>query len=176
MNLSTTLKSGADTDDCSAPSKSSIEVLIVYDNERTRARALRTQAHLIKELGTSFRLHFTSWSFKSLWHPKMMQMATTAASKADIIIFSVLQGRDLPHMVKKWIEDWTPLRNGDQPTVLALLETFNPFAPRTSIARSFLGEAARRSGVDFISCASDRDREPSFTLSACPSDSQKQPC
>lgn len=150
-----------------------IEIVIIYDDERTRARALRAQAHLMQEFGSSLRLHFSSFSFKSLWHPKMMRMATKAAIEADIIIFSVLLGRDLPQLVKSWIEEWATVSNRVRPTALALLETASPVAPRTSVARFVLGETARRCGMDFVASSSDEDRESSDALRDCLRDSNK---
>lgn len=133
--------------------RSEIGVLIVFEDERTRERAQHTQSHLIQTFGPSFRLHFTWWAFKSLWHPKMLLMATQAACRAHVIILSVVQGRDLPQMVKTWLEQWASGREDCEPAALGLLETANPFVRQISLIRPFLRELARKAAVDFISDA-----------------------
>lgn len=156
-------------DELAAPDRSEMGVLVVFDDERTRARALHTQSHLIQTFGSTFRLHFSWWAFKSFWHPKMLLLATRAACRAHVIILSVVQGRDLPQMVKSWLERWASGREGCQPAALGLLETAHPYVRQISLIHPFLRELACKAGVDFISDADSAVTEEGPGFDALPS-------
>ena len=91
---------------------------------------------------------------KSLWHPKMLRMAAEAAVNAEIIVFSLLAGGDMPQAVKNWLEKGLVNTPGNRVCLLALLETGGTLMPRLSSAEVYLSSLSSKIGVDCL-CYSD---------------------
>ncbi len=102
--------------------RSTVRILIVYEDHLNRDRARQMQEELIQRLGRSFDFSVSWWRLKSLWHPKMLRMATDDATKTDIIMFSLRSGGELPQAVKKWINSVID-NSRRRVSLLALLET-----------------------------------------------------
>jgi hypothetical protein len=112
------------------------------------------QEQLTRQLGHSFTFSVSWWSLKSFWHPKMRQVAADAIAKADIILFALLSGGELPQALTKWIEERLLHKTTHRVTLLALLETGGMIVPRLSSAEIYLSHLASEAGVDCL-CYSD---------------------
>lgn len=131
-----------------------IKIFVVYDDDLSRDRARHMEEDLGRRLGCSFNISISSWKLKSLWHPKMLQTATDAAAKAEIILFSLLSGRDLPQAAKNWLENGLITNPAHKTCLLALLETGGVLMPRLSPAEVYLSNLSSKVGVDCL-CYSD---------------------
>jgi hypothetical protein len=112
------------------------------------------QEQLTRQLGHSFTFSVSWWSLKSFWHPKMRQVAADAIAKADIILFALLSGGELPQALTKWIEERLLHKTTHRVTLLALLETGGMIVPRLSSAEIYLSHLASQARVDCL-CYSD---------------------
>jgi hypothetical protein len=141
--------------------KSTVRILIVYEDDFNRDRARQMQEELTQRLGRSLDFSLSWWKLKFLRHPKMLQMATDDATRKDIIMFSLRSGSELPQAIKKWINSVI-----DNPrhrvSLLALLETGGAIAPRVSRTEIFLNHLSSRVGVDTL-CYSDGLPSARFT-------------
>jgi len=112
------------------------------------------QEELTKRLGRSFNFSVTWWSLKSLWHPKMLRVAADAVAQADIMLFALLSGGELPQSLTKWIRERLLHNTTHRVSLLALLETGGVIVPRLSSAEIYLSRLASEAGVDCL-CYSD---------------------
>ncbi len=81
-----------------------IKIVILYDDDASRQRALCGEKRLVSLLGPACDLQFVWWRFNSLRHPETVRRASNAAEEAQVIIFSVHASEDLPKVVKDWLE------------------------------------------------------------------------
>ncbi len=131
-----------------------IKMFTVYEHDLNRNRARLMQEELTNRLGRSFDFSVTWWSLKSLWHPKMLRVAADAVAQADIMLFALLSGGELPQSLTKWIEARLLHNTKHRVSLLALLETGGMIAPRLSSAEIYLSHLATKAGVDCL-CYSD---------------------
>jgi hypothetical protein len=134
--------------------KSAVKIFVVYDSDLSRDRARQMENDLGRRLGCSFDFSVSSWKLKSLWHPKMVRMAADAAAKAEIILFSLVSGGELPQAVKNWLGNVLINNPAHKVCLLALLETGGTFGPRLSPAEVYVSNLSSKIGVDCL-CYSD---------------------
>jgi hypothetical protein len=132
------LVSASHTSAATASRKPAVKIFVVYDSDLSRDRVRQTQEELGRRLGCSFTFSISAWKLKSLWHPKMLRMATEAAINAEIILFSLFSGGDLPHAVKNWLEKGLINTPAHRVCLLALLETGSTLMPQLSPAEVYL--------------------------------------
>lgn len=133
--------------------RSTVRILIVYEDDLNRDRTRQMQKELIQHLGRSLDFSLSWWKLKFLRHPKMLQMATDDATRTDIIMFSLRSGGELPQAIKKWINSVID-NSRRRLSLLALLETGGAIMPRVSRTEIFLNHLSLRVGVDCL-CYSD---------------------
>ncbi len=131
-----------------------IRIFAVYEHDLNRKRAQLMQEELTRRLGHSLNFSVSWWRLKPFWHPKMRQLAADAIAKADIILFSLLSGGELPPALTKWIEEQLLHNATHRASLLALLETGGMIVPRLSSAEIYLSHLASKAGVDCL-CYSD---------------------
>jgi hypothetical protein len=112
------------------------------------------QEELTRRLGRSFTFSVSWWRLKSFWHPKMRQVAADAIAKADIILFALFSGGELPQALTRWIEERLLHKTTHRSALLALLETGGTIAPRLSSAEFYLRHLSSKAGLDCL-CYSD---------------------
>ncbi len=108
------------------------------------------QEELTRRLGQSFNFSVSWWRLKSFWHPKMRQVAADAISKADIILFALRPGGELPQTLTEWIEERLFHKTTQRVALLALLETGGMIVPLLSRAEMCLRHLASRAGMDCL--------------------------
>lgn len=131
-----------------------IRIFTVYEHDLNRNRAQLMQEELTRRLGHSFSFSVSWWKLKSLWHPKMLQLAADAVAQADIMLFALLSGGELPQTLTKWLEKTLQHSAPHRVSLLALLETGGMIVPRLSSAEICLSRLARQAGLDCL-CYSD---------------------
>ena len=131
-----------------------IRIFTVYEHDLNRNRAQLMQEELTRRLGRSFNFSVSWWRLKSLWHPKMLRVAADAVAQADIMLFALLSGGELPQTLTKWLEETLLHNTTHRVSLLALLETGGMIVPRLSSAEIYLSRLASEAGVDCL-CYSD---------------------
>jgi hypothetical protein len=129
-------------------SNPSFNVLIAYQDLETGKHAKRTYDYLQANLGRECVLSNQMWKFDVLGIPKLREIAVKDALTADIIIISSY-GDDLPEPVTKWIESWL-MHGTDALALVALFAGAEESAGGTLRTRAYLGEVARRAGLEFF--------------------------
>lgn len=123
-------------------------VLIAYEDFETGKHAKKTYDFLHENLRRECALTNQMWKFDVLGIPKLREIAVRDAVAADIIIISC-HGEELPEHVRKWIESW--LMEGTHALALvALFERADASISTPFSTRSYLGDVARRGGMEFF--------------------------
>ena len=102
------------------PVRRTFQIVIVYENLVSAARALRACEFLRTEIGDSVSLEVNVWIMGMLVDGDCRRVAATAASLADVIMVSASGREEIPDAFRQWVETWLQLDHGSQPAVFSL--------------------------------------------------------
>ena len=128
-----------------------LNVALVYEDSIAGSRALRTFRNLF-DTGADpveFNLH-NAWKFDFLRIQRLREAAIAETVRADLVIISMGDARELPPPVKDWLEASLEQRDGD-PGALVLLHEARRRDESTPLpVETHLAECAGRAGMDFF--------------------------
>jgi hypothetical protein len=127
-------------------------VVVIYETPAVREQAVRFCERLAAEQ-KSGALEMNWWSFQLLSHPAMRTDAVVKAAAADVVVFAMHAGGDLPEEIKLWIEHWLNKRGEREGALVGLMKPEEP-AEMASFREIYLRHAARRAGMDYLSHSS----------------------
>ena len=124
-----------------------LSVLIVYEDHATRDRAMSTCDSLVRKHWADFEFNFSWWKFAYLRDSAIAAAAAEAARNANVVIFSAHIGKELPPVVKSWVEKWASKREGQKGALVALIG-----APEDSMTPThyYLRNVALRTKMDYL--------------------------
>lgn len=140
----------ARSQESSSSSRRWLHVAVLYGDPTSRDRAAQAERRLISTLAPIVDLRFAWSSIKCLFHPGVLPLATRALRTADIILFSITAGENLPLPVRAWLETELSGRNGVSCALLALIEPATTRREQPSPLHTFLRELAQQCGFDFL--------------------------
>jgi hypothetical protein len=126
-------------------------IAIIYETPAIREHAVRFCERLA-EKQKSPGLEMNWWSFQVLGHPALRTDAVEKAACADVVVFAMNAGGDLPEEIKWWIEHWLNKRGEREGALVGLLQREEP-RDIASFREIYLRHAARRAGMDYLSHA-----------------------
>jgi hypothetical protein len=127
-------------------------VVVVYETPAIREHAMQFCERLAGECECTPVSEMSWWSFHLLALPPEATDAAQKAADADVVVFAMKAGGDLPHEVKLWIENWLNRRGEREGALVGLLarEASYDIAPFREI---YLRHIARRASMDYLSHA-----------------------
>jgi hypothetical protein len=127
-------------------------VVVVYETPAIRKHAMQFCERLAGECECTPVSEMIWWSFHVLALPAEGRDAAQRAANADVVVFAMKAGGDLPHDIKLWIENWLNRRGEREGALVGLLasEVSHDIAPFREI---YLRHIARRAGMDYLSHA-----------------------
>lgn len=127
-------------------------VVVIYETPAIREHAVRFCERLTHECDPGPISEIDWWSFRLLDHPVASGDAARKAAEADVVVFAMDAGGDLPEAMKLWMENWLNRRGEREGALVGLLarEAPHDIAPFREI---YLRHAARRAGMDYLSHA-----------------------
>jgi hypothetical protein len=135
----------------------SIAAVAVYEDSSTRVRVEEFCRELGRELGERCDLAKEMWPISELRVPQLRTIASTEASKADLVIVSVHCGESLPDEMKAWLEGLLkhkPRRHG------VLLGLFDPvYNGPSSALQATLKTVAEKGGMEFLAQTDDSPQD-----------------
>jgi len=140
--------------DVSPAARPVIRILVIYEHDLNRDRVGVLQEELTRRLGRSFKFLFSWWKLESLLRSQMLKVATDYIGEADIVLFSLVSGGELPRTLTKWIERKFLDNTARRVSLLALVETGGVMVTRLSPAEIYLSSLSEKAGVDCL-CYSD---------------------
>lgn len=127
-------------------------VVVVFETTAIREHAVQFCERLAGECECTPVSEMNWWPFHLLGLPAEGGEAAQKAADADIVVFAMKAGGDLPHEIKLWMENWLNRRGEREGALIGLLarEVHHDIAPFREI---YLRHIARRAGMDYLSHA-----------------------
>ena len=126
-----------------------LSIVVVYQDGLTRHWAAELWDRVGSLLGGGGVCR-QSWKIRDLSQPCSFSGAVRAATKADVLMVSVRDARELPLELESWIECWLPGREGRPGALVALIGVPPQPDAQLGCAHSYLADVARRGGLDFL--------------------------
>ncbi|MEK7686428.1 MAG: hypothetical protein AAB466_13515 [Verrucomicrobiota bacterium] len=126
-------------------------ILIAYEDAVTLVRAQYIFQHLSQELGDDLKFECFWVKFDELKTADFARRAANSATQADLVVFSAHAGRELPDLVKEWIEIWLPGKNYQESALVALVGLPDDQQRGVTPIHVYLSEVAERAHMDFLS-------------------------
>jgi hypothetical protein len=149
----------ATTDENASGQREFCSVVVLYDDTRTRARALAACNYLVSQIQEAVDPAFHWWRTDFLKDPLLAQAAAQDAVGADFVIVCSAEASSASAAVTAWFEGWIGRRQKPE-GVLINLDV--PGVLDTPISRSPepLREVARRGRFDYLLAEARRDTRP----------------
>lgn len=130
------------------PGHRKFQIVIVYENLVSAARALRACEFLRGEVGESVSLGVNIWKMDLLHDGDSRRAAANASSLADVVIVSASGREPIPTSFRQWVEAWLQL---DQCGRAALFALFSDHVGPSAISvAAYLRRKTILNGIDFF--------------------------
>ena len=126
------------------------DLLIAYEDETTRGRAFALRDHLATELDDEHDIRQSWWKLAFLYDSQLRERATEAATNADMIVISLNNGKELPLILRMWIEEWMKQKDGHDSALVALVNNAPSARCTDCPILRYLNSVARKAGMDFF--------------------------
>lgn len=130
------------------PVRRTFQIVIVYENLVSAARALRACEFLRGEIGDSVSLEVNIWKMGALADGDTRRGAATAASQAEVVIVSASGREEIPDAFRQWVEAWLKMDHSRRPAVFSLFG--DHIGDGALSIASFLRGMTVRRGIDFF--------------------------
>ncbi len=130
------------------PGHRKFQIVIVYENLVSAARALRASEFLRREIGDTVSVEVNVWRLGLFEDGDSRRAAANASSLADVVIVSASGREEIPVAFRQWVEAWLQL---DQCGRAALFALFGDHV--SDGALSMAGYLRRKTilhGIDFF--------------------------
>lgn len=124
-------------------------VVVVYDTSAAREQAVQF-CHELSRQREGFEIAWCSLDF--LNDAEASRSAAGKASEAEVVVFALDSGGDLPDELKFWLESWLARRKEREGALVGLLNRSSRCAI-ASLKEVYLRHAAHRAGMDYLSQA-----------------------
>jgi hypothetical protein len=82
--------------------------------------------------------------------PKVLKDAVLTVMRADVILISVYDSKELPVDLCVWVDTWLPRRRLPMGALIALISSHDQSGVQTDHVRDYLRAVAHRSQLDFL--------------------------
>ena len=131
------------------------DLVVAYEDNETRNRALHLYDHLAQQLLDDYDFQCSWWKFDHLTNFTLRQQATDAALDANMVILSLHARQELSPAHKAWIESWASRRPHRKAALVAMIaDAGRPERDAPSMV-AYLQNAARLAHMDFFPHAFD---------------------
>lgn len=124
-------------------------IVVLYDNNTHRARALAACDSLMRQLWQEVELKFHWWRTDFLLDSQLAQLAADDAAAADILIVCTEQTPASMPVLESWLEQWLDRRGETSGALINLLPTSAVSGPPQS-QETLLEEICRRGNFDYL--------------------------
>lgn len=132
-------------------SKENCRIVVVYEDNATRECVLRSAQQLGDAACGDLGLEIHWCPFSLLEEASSADDAANKAVNADVIIFAVAPGGDLPQEAKLWIEKWIGKRREREGALVGLVDRQSASDDLACLKEIYLRHVAHRAGMDYLS-------------------------
>jgi len=129
--------------------KYSLNVVLVYQDTPTREWAGQVCDHVTRLAGDGV-IHSTWCEIGRLGDSKVFTDAVLEAIRADVIMISIYDAKELPANLCVWIDAWLPCRHLSMGALIALISVPGYPGVQTDRTQDYLRATAHNSQLDFL--------------------------
>lgn len=145
------MMNAASEDMNSAPFMDVCNIVVLYDGNSTRARAMAACDFLVSQFWEHVELKFHWWRTDFLEDTAMATVAARDAITADFLIISSDQREQPSASLERWFESWLDLRGEHQGALVDLTaEQAGQTFGLTETRLQFFREVCRRGNFDYL--------------------------
>ena len=132
-------------------------IVVLYDGDTTRAKALSACDYLVNQFWQDVELEFHWWRTDFLRDATLATVASTNAVAADFLIVCLDSQREVAPALKSWFESWLANRSGREG---ALVDLTNSQRSQAELSRLeyFLREVSQRGNFDYLTVIADDEK------------------
>lgn len=156
------------TQDTKTTVASECRIIVAYEDNSTRERAMTLLGHLTKRFDQEIGFEVTWWKFRYLQDPEISLVARQYAASADIVIFASDLPGLFPLSIMNWIESWTEKRSKDGGVLVPLIGSQHIPAELYSTKRFYLKHIADRAGLDYLPQSLVEQEKPHIPIPTLP--------
>lgn len=135
----------------SLSSQDTCNIVVIYDGDATRARALSACDYLVKQFWEDVELDFHWWRTDFLNDAELSSVAATNAVESDFFIICSSAGERLSLSLERWFASWLNRRRDRLGALIDLGTVRNgKIQPSAPMQEQFLREVCRRGSFDYL--------------------------
>lgn len=127
-----------------------LSVIVLSEDRATRDHALLICTHLASNLGGEVEFEIHPWQFQELLEPKAAWDSAELAARAQLIVYSMHHGREVPPVVRSWSESWADSRGNETGAIAGLIGLTASEESWKSARHDYLRQLAARAGMDYL--------------------------
>lgn len=131
-------------------------VVVLYDGNATRARALTACDYLVNQFWQDVELEFHWWRTDFLRDTTLATLASTNAVESDFLIVCLDSNIEITPALESWFENWLTKRVGHEGALVDLTSVTKAKAELTQVG-VFLREVSRRGSFDYLIAIPDEE-------------------
>ena len=125
-------------------------VVVIYEDVAAREAAVIFCDHLVERFWARVEFEVSWWSLADLAADCSAQDGARKAAEADLIVVATTPGRNIPAVLREWVEGWVSQR-GDREGALVGLTDPGAGPSGASLEKYiYLRNAAHRAGMDYL--------------------------
>jgi len=126
-----------------------LNVALVYQDLPTRKWAIQV-CDQVSWLAGKDAVHCTGWEIGRLSDPEVLKDAVLTTMRADVILISIYDAKELPVDLCVWIDAWLPRRSLPTGALIVLISVPGETAAQLEHARGYLRAVALKGRLDFL--------------------------
>jgi hypothetical protein len=126
-----------------------LKVAVLYQDAPSRRRAARVCDQATELVGEE-SIQSTWWDLNRLGDPDVLMDAALAAMRADILVVSIYDTKELPAGLCAWMGAWLPHRRLPAGALIALIGVPDQPGAQFHHIHEFLRAGARKGKLDFL--------------------------
>lgn len=124
-------------------------IVVLYDGDATRARALSACDFLVNQFWKDVELEFHWWRTDFLSDSTFATVASTNAVASDFLIVCLESHREIAPALESWFESWLTKRRDREGALVDLTHKAGSTEKETLI-QTFLREISQRGNFDYL--------------------------
>jgi len=138
-------------------------VVVVYDDNATRARAMTACDYLVSQVWEDVELAFHWWRTDFLQDPYMAEAAAQHAVAADFLIICSREAGQISNTVENWLQSWIGRRENPEGAMIDLASMQSP-SHAIRHRQNLLQEFAKRGNFDYLTTVPQEPHGPEKIL------------
>lgn len=128
-------------------------LVVAYEDQPTRDRALHLSHHLSQQLAEDYDFHCSWWKFNHLENAVLREQSVNAAAEANMVVMALHARPDLTALQTDWLGTWLPRRAaGNKAALVAMVGADSPAMVREADLTALrLRHLAKAAHLDFFS-------------------------